>query len=338
MISKCLEKDRDLRCQSAAELRADLKRIKRGSSSSSERIGRTTAEVTPELAQPPISSASRSGASVGGSAQQPSKAAVLAEAKRHKWRLILSPVIIALVILAYALYKHFTATESTINPLNMQITKLTENGVALSGAISPDGRYAAFVKLGKQQSLWVKQIATGSEAQVVPPTSGYFVASPAFSPRRQLHLLPAQCPQNEDEIDLFSFPSLGGTQQRILSDVNSAVSFSPNGKQIVFGHYDVGGKTQLAIASSDGTGRHMIAEREALAINSTSPAWSADGKLIAVPQFQLGKEGLNNLLIFTPQGELVKTFSFPFLVDGGRVVTRFQRDLHAGAFAGKKLQ
>src|SRR6185369_15777703 len=34
VVMKTLEKDPDLRCQSAAEIRADLKRIKRGSSAS----------------------------------------------------------------------------------------------------------------------------------------------------------------------------------------------------------------------------------------------------------------------------------------------------------------
>jgi Tol biopolymer transport system component len=175
----------------------------------------------------------------------------------------------------------------------MQITKLTENGAAVSGAISPDGRWIAFVKRGEQQSLWVKQIATGSEAQVVPPGPGWFGnRRPTFSPDGNYIYYEHTDPQNEDETVLYSVPSLGGTPQRILDDVMTPVTFSPDGKQMVFVHFDAGSrvkKPQLVIAGSDGSNRHVIAEREALAVNNSSLSWSADGKFIAVSQYQLEK-------------------------------------------------
>jgi len=48
--NKCLEKDRDLRCQSASEIRTDLKRLKRDTDSGriSSSASRTVQEVTAE--------------------------------------------------------------------------------------------------------------------------------------------------------------------------------------------------------------------------------------------------------------------------------------------------
>jgi eukaryotic-like serine/threonine-protein kinase len=303
VIQKCLEKDPDLRCQSAAELRADLKRIKRGSGTSSGRV--ESANTAPSEARGAVAS------------RQPSNADVLAEAKRHKWRLILTPVITALVILGYMAYKQLSSPKTVINPLNMQISKVTENGAATSGAISPDGRYAAFVKRGEQESLWVKQIATGSEAQVVAPGPGRFINRPTFSPDGNYIYFEHSDPQDDDENILLSVASLGGAPQRVLSDITTPVSFSSDGKQIVFVHYDPGEKkSQLVIAGSDGANRHVIVEREQLAISGAAPSWSGDGALIAVAQYELGKQGLSSILIFKPDGTDVKSFPCPFLVDG----------------------
>lgn len=314
VIQKCLEKDPDLRCQSAAELRADLKRIKRGSSASGS--SGSVAHATSSASSVAITSSGMR--SAAGTPSQPSNAHVMAEAKRHKWRLILMPIITAAVIVGViVVYKQFSSTKTAINPLNMQISKLTDNGTAQNGSISPDGRYAAYIKRGEQDSLWVKQIATGSEAQVVPPAPGFFNGRPTFSSDGNYIYYQHTDPQNEDENVLYSIPSLGGTAQRILDDLISGVGISPDGRQIAFLQVASDGKKiQLEIASSDGTGRHTIFEKEGLAANGSAPSWSGDGKFIAVGQYVLGEQGLSNLLIVTPTGEQVTSFSYPFLVDG----------------------
>jgi len=306
VILKCLEKDRDLRCQSAAELRADLKRVKRGSSGSS---GSTSVARTRWPAPAAARSDARSSDGYEVAISTPGGVS------RHRLAAVTITVVAIIVAAGFGIYRWLIPVRPTINPLSMQISKLTENGAAVAGAISPDGRYAAFVKRGEHESLWVKQIATGSEAQVVSPAPGFFRGRPTFTPDGNYIYFQHSDPQNEDATVLYSVPSLGGTPQRVLSDINTSVSFSPDGKQIVFAQLG-SNKPQLVIAGSDGTNRHVIAEREAMAVESSSLSWSSDGKLIAVPQYELAKQGLSNVLIFTPKGEQVKLFSFPFLVDG----------------------
>jgi len=365
VISKCLEKDRDLRCQSAAELRADLKRIKRGSGSS-ERARRDPVSA----AEASLSSASTCVSAPGVPTTQDgrdtristssSSTGVLAEAKRHKWRLILLPILTALLIAAFALYKHFSANVTVINPANIQISKITENGkVDVFAAISPDGRYAAYFLHEAHRSLWVKQIATGSEVQVVPAQSGHFGSGIAFSPDGNYIYYGHTDPQNAAVSNLYAVPSLGGTPQRVLSDIWGPPSVSPDGKEILVKRYDIGSKTdELILADSAGTGERVFLKLkpgngsdESLA-NAPS-SWTADGKLIAVATVDVSKSIVGGIAVFDPSGNKVRQLKYPsmlveslaWLPDGsglfliGRASEmRFRRQIKFQAYPAGQLQ
>jgi serine/threonine protein kinase len=158
IIRTALEKDRELRYQGANELRAELKRLQRDTSSGKARASLSGSDGSGSVAAvPPMSSGSVPAAAEvkrGGSGKALGAAAAM----------------IVLAALAFGIYKWTRGRETaSFNLQNMQFTRLTENGKAAELGISPDGRYVAWVvQDGEKSSMWVRQVATGSDIQVLP--------------------------------------------------------------------------------------------------------------------------------------------------------------------------
>jgi eukaryotic-like serine/threonine-protein kinase len=334
IVSKALEKDRELRYQHASEMRADLKRLKRETESGripqSEDAGcAASITISPAMSpgngaavSPPTATASAwTGPSSGTLEPQqlPSSGAVLlAEARRHKSALFTAAGIVVVLLIAAGLgvYKFLGHSGLPIDTRNIVIRSLTDHGQVVSfAAISADGRYVVYSRREGDRSLRVKQTAIDSEVTVVPAQTGYF-AGAAFTPDGNYLYYSHTDAINANIYNVYAVPSLGGASRQVLTDVATTPSFSPDGKRMVYcRHIAQDGEDQLLIANADGGGERAILRSKASLSFLHDPNWSSTGDLIGISSLQLGKQSLGSILVLTPEGKQVKTFDYPMLVN-----------------------
>ena len=115
---------------------------------------------------------------------------------------------------------------------NLDINTVTDSGKVTHVAISPDGRYVAYTEfLGDKQALRLRQVATRSDVQILPPDLGHFVGL-TFSPDGN-YIYFVRSDRNDLSFRyLYSVPSLGGTPRKLITDVDSGIGFSPDGRRL----------------------------------------------------------------------------------------------------------
>ncbi len=264
IIDRLLEKDPELRYQSAADLRSELKRLLKSTTSSRAAVAEAS------VAEPETTKASSSKA----------RAVAAAEPKRRRW-LVAGGVLATVVVIAVA-GVGWWLTNRPEQLRHYQQRQLSSQDIPVNYAvISPDGKYLGYDDL---QGIHLQIVSTGEIRNVSLPVGR--AANWGFGdwyPDSTSFVAVVEGLEGQTG-SLWSVPILGGTARRLYEgDVGGVPSISADGGFIAFqtGH-GLAGPTELWVMGAEGEAPHKILDTppdSSLEYNAVT--WSPKGRRLA---------------------------------------------------------
>jgi serine/threonine protein kinase len=285
IVEKALENDPADRYQSMRELAVDLKRIVRQKS-----VDHPAPSVNPP--------------------------------KRSGWLPWALLVLLAAGFGAWAIAHRTVPTAQ--NPLsNAQFTPLTDfEGTETSPAISPDGKFAAFISdRSGTFDIWLIQANGSSLANITQGRIG-----DARAPLRAVGFSgdgSEVWSAGTESRRLMLWPLIGGAPHNFLNERAAEVAWSPDGARLVYHTWEPGDPT--FVADHNGSNQHQILQNDP-GLHNHFPVWSKDGRWI---YFVRGRPATHEMDLWriSPDGgepqqltHLNTDIAFPTPIDGRTIL------------------
>jgi eukaryotic-like serine/threonine-protein kinase len=253
VLNEALEKDREIRCQSAAELRVNLKRLQRKSSEGhASRPNRPDASVQIGIAPPPA----------------------------HKSRTLSAALIVLVVVVTAGLFG-WRLWPRAMPFSSMSVSQITNTGTLERIALSGDGKFLAEVKNDAgQRTVWIRNLATNTDTQILSAFPSQYLGL-TFSPDANYLYFTRETPDNGRVGRIYTMPVFGGTPRQIVLDADSGPSLSPDGSRLVYLRWTPDRKdeySEIHVADKNGGNDQLLYTS---IDKAEAPVWSPRGNEIA---------------------------------------------------------
>jgi serine/threonine protein kinase/Tol biopolymer transport system component len=243
IINKALEKDRNLRYQGAAEIRADLQRLKRDSDTGREAAvaSGTVASRIQQVPTPGTAQASITPSSAALDAPQ------LRKPGYRKLRKILVPAGVVVTVIAGMLVWF---SRPLPPPKVLKTTPITHDALSKGNVLTDGSRLFIEESTGPKEFL-VQGSVTGGDTSLIPIPFGnikMFDISPDHS-----RLLVAESLGPQDETQAWILPLPTGNPRHLSDIVAHSAAWSPDGKQLVFAK-----RSDIFLANADGANARKL--------------------------------------------------------------------------------
>ncbi|HYJ45298.1 MAG TPA: winged helix-turn-helix domain-containing protein, partial [Pyrinomonadaceae bacterium] len=224
--------------------------------------------------------------------------------------ILIAALLVGIGALAYWSWRRTAAPRSF---QTMKIKRMTTTGKATNAVISPDGKFIAHVVSERgEQSLWLRQVLTSSNVEIVPPAHVDYLRLLFSRDGNYLYYVAAE---NNRPATLYQMPSLGGPPRKLMTNIGAFMALSPDEARVAFiRRAPEEGKDVLVVSNVDGSDERRLVERrvpEGMLYNggsSPTPAWSPDGKSIAFASYERGFV-YANLVVVQVEGGREETLS-----------------------------
>lgn len=221
---------------------------------------------------------------------------------KHPAALTVTAILLAIVI-GLAIYTDIARRQDL--PFHyISIQKMSATGDSTVASLSSDGKYLVnVISDAGMESLRLHHLPTTSTTELIPPAAVHYIGLRFSRDNSYIYFVRGEA-SNQVTHFLYRMPILGGQAAKLVTDIDTNITFSPDGRKFAYLVYNSPQNNQyrLVVQALDrGEETTISSGPDEMAL--ADPSWSPDGKTIVCSMAHPGEMRSGLVAVDVASGE-----------------------------------